>query len=80
MLRDDDLGAARIEIGDDRIAIESLVGQQRAEFDASISGATPTVSKRCPGKRRKRTRLPSASVRARIFVVMPPLDRPMAWL
>src|SRR3954469_8807723 len=29
----------------------------------SISGATPTVSKRCPGSRTKRTRLPRASVR-----------------
>ena len=34
MLRDDNLGATRIEIVDDRIAIESLIGQQRAEFDA----------------------------------------------
>src|SRR3954471_411670 len=46
----------------------------------SISGATPTVSKRCPGSSTKRTRLPRASVRARILVVMPPLERPMAWL
>src|SRR4051794_9384795 len=46
----------------------------------SISGATPTVSKRWPGSSMKRTRLPRASVRARILVVMPPLERPMAWL
>jgi hypothetical protein len=46
----------------------------------SISGATPTVSKRWPGSSTKRTRLPSASVSARILVVMPPLERPMAWL
>jgi hypothetical protein len=46
----------------------------------SIKGATPTVSKRCPGSRMKRTRLPSASVSARILVVQPPLDLPMAWL
>ena len=46
----------------------------------SISGATPTVSKRWPGSRTKRTRLPSASVSARIFVVQPPFDWPMAWL
>ena len=45
----------------------------------SISGATPTVSKRCPGSRTNRTRLPRASVRAKILVVMPPLDLPMAW-
>ena len=44
----------------------------------SMSGGTPTVSKRCPGSSTKRTRLPSASVSARILVVMPPFDRPMA--
>ena len=32
------------------------------------------------GSMMKRTRLPRASVRARILVVMPPLERPMAWL
>src|ERR1035437_4595800 len=44
----------------------------------SIRGSTPTVSKRCPGNKTKRTRLPSASVRARILVVIPPLDLPIA--
>ena len=80
MLGDHDLGAALVEIGDDVVAVERLVGDQRAELDPSISGGTPTVSKRCPGSSTKRTRLPSASVRARILVVMPPLERPMAWL
>src|SRR3954469_12504039 len=46
----------------------------------SMSGGTPTVSKRCPGKSTKRTRLASASVSARILVVRPPLERPIAWL
>ena len=80
MLGDDDFGAARVEIGDDGVAVERLVGDQRAEATPSRSGATPTVSKRCPGMSVKRTRLPSASVSARILVVMPPFDRPMAWL
>src|SRR3954454_4010389 len=43
----------------------------------SMRGDTPAVSKRCPGRSTKRTRLPSASVSATIFVVMPPLERPM---
>lgn len=34
MLGDDDFGAARVEIGDDAVAIERLVGDQRAESDA----------------------------------------------
>lgn len=34
MLRDDDFGAALVEIGDDGIAVESFVGDQAAESDA----------------------------------------------
>ena len=34
---------------------------------ASISSATPMVSRRCPGKSAKRTRLPRASLGARIL-------------
>src|SRR5215213_2129254 len=34
MLRDNDLGAASVEIGDDVIAVESLVGDQGAELKA----------------------------------------------
>src|SRR3954462_8164293 len=68
-----------------RSAMISLLSKALSAIKApnsipSISGATPTVSKRCPGSSTKRTRLPRASVRARIFVVMPPLERPMACL
>jgi hypothetical protein len=79
MLGDDDLGAAFVEIGDDGVAIERLVSDA-SKVNPSMSGGTPTVSKRCPGSSSKRTRLPSASVRARILVVMPPFERPIAWL
>src|SRR3954447_475971 len=68
-----------------RSAMMSLLSKAVSAMKApnsrgSISGATPTVSKRCPGSSTKRTRLPRASVRARILVVMPPLEQPMAWL
>ena len=33
VLRDHDLGAALVEIGDDVVAVEGLVGDQGAEFD-----------------------------------------------
>jgi hypothetical protein len=59
MLRDHDLSAALVEVGDDVVAVEGLVRDQGAELDA--------LDQR-------------ASVRARILVVMPPLDLPMAWL
>jgi hypothetical protein len=72
MLRDDDLGVALAEVGDDGIAVKGLIGDEPSKVRPSMSGATPTVSKRCPGRRTKRTRLPNASVSARILVVMPP--------
>ncbi len=34
VLRDDDLGAACIEIGDDPVTVESLVGDEATELDA----------------------------------------------
>lgn len=33
VLRNDDLGTAFVEIGDDVVAVDGLVGEQRAEFD-----------------------------------------------
>jgi hypothetical protein len=79
MLGDDDLGAARVEFGDNGVAVERLT-INASKANPSMSGGTPTVSKRCPGRSTKRTRLPSASVSARILVVMPPFERPIAWL
>jgi hypothetical protein len=60
----------------DARASRSAISASKA--NPSMSGGTPTVSKRCPGT--KRTRLPSASVSARILVVMPRFERPIAWL
>src|SRR3954471_18042854 len=67
-----------------RSAMISLLSKAVSPINASkaspsMSGGTPTVSNRCPGRSTKRTRLPSASVSARILVVRPPLERPMAW-
>src|SRR3954469_14659382 len=68
-----------------RSAMISLLSKAVSPINASkaspsMSGGTPTVSNRCPGRSTKRTRLPSASVSARILVVRPPLERPIAWL
>src|SRR5258706_11893178 len=79
MLGDDDLRAAFVETFDNPKS-KALSAINPSKARSSINGVTPTVSKRCPGKSSKRTRLPSASVRARIFVVIPPFDLPMAWL
>jgi hypothetical protein len=57
---------------------KALSAMRAAKETPSISGATPTVSWLWPGNKMKRTRLPKASVSARSFVVIPPLDLPMA--
>ena len=67
VLRDDDLGAALVEFGDDGVAVESLSATRPPKWTPSRSGSAPTVSKRWPGGSSKRTRLLSASVSARIW-------------
>jgi hypothetical protein len=40
MLRDDDLRAALVEVGNDRIAVEGLFAMKPSEMRPSMSGAT----------------------------------------
>jgi hypothetical protein len=67
------LDAALVEVGNDGIAVEGLVGDEALKDE--------TVDERSDAHRIEtmagRT---SASVSARILVVMPPLERPMGWL
>jgi hypothetical protein len=80
VLGDDDLGAALVQFGDDRVAVESLVGDQRVKLDAIDQGSDAYRVEALSRQSTKRTRLPSASARVRILVVIPPFERPMAWL
>src|SRR5215213_7267397 len=49
-------------------SLSKALSASRAAKSRSVrSGATPTLSCRCPGSRTKRTRLPSASTRATIL-------------
>ena len=59
-------------------ASKALSARNASKDNPSMSCGTPTISLRWPGRRQKRTRLPSASVRARTFVLKPPFERPMA--
>jgi len=79
MLRDDDLGTALVEVGNDGIAVEGLVGDEAVKGETVDERRDARRTKRWPDMRTKRTRLPSASVSASILVVMPPLERPIAW-
>ena len=78
MLRDDDFSTSFVQLFNDSVGIKGLVRDQPVEFDVLDQGCDATVSKRWPGSRTKRTRLPKASVSARILVVIPPLDLPIA--
>ena len=80
MLRDDDLGARSSRSAMMALLSKAVSAISALKLNPSISGGTPIVSNRWPGSRTKRTRFPRASVSARILVVRPPLDRPMAWL
>src|SRR5690606_11564966 len=62
MLGDDDLGATLVKIGDDGVAVEGLVGDQRAERDAVDERRHADRIVTMPGRSSKRTKLPSASV------------------
>jgi hypothetical protein len=65
-----------VQIGADRVAVESLVRQKGAEIEIGQKrGDTGAV---VSGSRTNRTRLPKASTSATILVVSPPRDRPMA--
>ena len=55
----------------------ALSARKASKLSPSNNAATPVISPRCPGIRRKRTRLPSASTMAKIFVVRPPRLLPM---
>ena len=69
MLRHNDLGAMRVEIGNDFIAVESLVGPQRAVFDTCNQWGN-AYGIEAVARQRKPNKWP-ASLRAGILVVMP---------
>ena len=61
-------------------ASKALSASSAPKLLSLISDRTPQMSLRCPGSSMKSHKLPKASVRARIFVVIPPLERPIACL
>ena len=72
VLGDDDPGSAVVRLGDERVAVERLVGDQPVKGDALDQRRHLDAVVALAGH-------PSASVSARILVVMPPFERPMAW-
>ena len=70
MLRDYDLGAAFVEFSDNGIAVEGFVGEQGTELNAVNQRSDADGVETMAGQQ---------AVRARTLVVIPPLERPMAW-
>ena len=80
MLRDHDLSAALVEGGDDVVAVEGLVGDQRARLDAVDERRDADSIEALSWQQDESDEVAERAVRARILVVMPPSERPMAWL
>jgi len=79
-LGDNDLGTARVEIGDDGVAARRLVGDQRVEDQSLDEWRYATVSSCCRAESTKRTRCAERIGERQDLVVMPPFERPIAWL
>src|SRR6266849_2468994 len=80
MLRNHDLGATLVEGGDDVVAVEGLVGDQRARLDAVDERRDADSIEALSWQQDESGEVAERAVRARILVVMPPSERPMAWL
>ena len=80
MLGDDDLGAARVEFGDNGVAVERLVGDQRVEGQSLNERRHAHRVEALSRQKHEAHEIAEPSVRARILVVMPPFERPIAWL
>ena len=59
---------------------EELFAGQPLDQRRRAAQVVPRRSWACPGSSLKSVRLPNASAKAMILVVIPPRERPMAWL
>ena len=73
---DDNLRAALVKIGADVVAVEDLLGELGAFDQRGGTDAAVAVSWR----HAEADKTPSAPVGGRIFIVIQPFERPMAWL
>ena len=78
MLRDDDFRTSLVQFCNDRVGIKGLVRYQSVEFDVLDQRRNPDRIEALTVQQNEAPRLPTASVRARISVVIPPFDLPMA--
>ena len=77
MLRYDDFGAALIEVGDDRVAVTSLVGEQGAQLDPREEWCDTDSVEALPRQENEAHELAKRICQSEVLVVIPPLERPM---
>lgn len=80
MLRDDDLGTAFVEIGDDGVAVESLVGDDGAKFDPVNQRGDADAVEAVARHQVETYEITQGVGQRENFGGHPPFDRPMAWL
>lgn len=77
---DDDLGAARVEFGENGVAVERLVGDQRVEGQSLDEGRHAYRVEALSRQKHEGHEIAERIAGARILVVMPPFEWPIAWL
>jgi hypothetical protein len=78
MLGDDDLGAARVEIGDNGVAVERLVGDQRVE-DQSLDERRHAHRVEAVSRQKHEAHEIAERIgEGQDLVVIPPFERPIA--
>ena len=80
MLRDHDLGAALVEVGNDGIAVESLVSDEAAKGETVDERSDADRIKTMSRQENKADQIAERVGQRQDFGVMPPLERPIAWL
>ena len=78
VLGDDDFCSPFIHVGDDPVGVKCLVGNQSAKLDVVDQRSDANCIEAMTGQQDEAHQIAQASVRARILVVMPPFDLPMA--
>ena len=80
MLGDDDLCAALVEVGHDGVAIEGLVGDQRAEIEPMDERRDADRIEPVPGQQNEAHEIAERSGEREDLGGHGALDRPMVWL
>jgi hypothetical protein len=80
ILGDNDLGTAGVELGDNGVAIERLVGDQRVEGHSLDARRHADRVEALSRQKHEAHEIAERIGERKDLVVMPPFERPIAWL